>query len=284
MWIGWLGLGVAAMAGGGAESPTQPEIAELNVLCTNVWGLVWPLSQDRRERLPRVYEEQDFATYDLVAVQELWRGARRRVDGPWFGPDQAGDSGLALAGRLAPGARMSLEPFDERVGVERLKRKGILVARVALDGFDQPLWVYVTHFQAGGPYGRIRLSQARQLARLLGAHDGPALVLGDFNLHAGNPIDDQAEAQLFSAGLTDVAMTLDQVEPTYVASNPYAWTSAHGQRFDRVYLRDGGGVDLTALEIEVLHDDDPVSDHQPLRVRLRVGRTQEPSGETASDL
>jgi endonuclease/exonuclease/phosphatase family metal-dependent hydrolase len=267
MWTALILWGFSASA---AEPPAAEQSAEIEVLCTNIWGLAWPLSQHRRQRLPQIFEQQRFDTYDLVAVQELWRGARRRVQGAWFLPDGRGDSGLALAGRLAAGAQIWLEPFEERVGVERFKRKGILVAEVPVEGLDQPLRVFVTHLQAGGSYGEVRQAQVQQLARLLQAYDGPALVLGDFNLHTGNPADNEAERVLLDAGLRDVAIALDRLEPTYVASNHYAWPSAHGQRFDRVYVRDGGGVTVTPLEVEVLHSADPLSDHQPIRVRLRV--------------
>jgi len=271
MWIGAMVWGLAAGAAQAQEPSGPVGGTELDVLCTNLWGLAWPLSRDRRERLPLIHQAQDFDGYDLVAVQELWRGARRRVDGPWVGPPRgSGDSGLALAGRLAGDASLWLEPFDQSVGIERLKRKGILVAEVPVEGLEQPLWVFVTHFQAGDPYGRVRGSKAAQLADLRAAHTGPALVLGDFNWHRDNPEDQRSEGLLVGAGLRDVAVVLDRPEPTYVATNPYAWPAAHGERFDRVYVRDGAGVVITPLEIEVLHDPEPLSDHQPVRVRVRV--------------
>ncbi len=270
MWIGGMLWGFAALAAE-PEGIAEPlGGAELDVLCTNIWGLAWPLSRDRRERLPRVGLERDFQSYDLVAVQELWRGARRRVGGPWTAPGGSGDSGLALAGRLAAGATIHLEPFRESAGVERLKRKGILVAEVPVEGLERPLLVFVTHFQAGDPYGGVREAQALQLVELLALHEGPALVLGDFNLHRDNAADSRAERVLVRAGLRDVAVALDRLEPTYVETNPYAWPGAHGERFDRVYVRDGESVSVRPLEVEVLHDAEPISDHQPLRVRVRV--------------
>jgi endonuclease/exonuclease/phosphatase family metal-dependent hydrolase len=42
------------------------------------------------------------------------------------------------------------------------------------------------------------------------------------------------------------------------------------ERFDRVYLRDAPGLRLHPLEAEVVRGGRPLSDHHPLRVRVRL--------------
>ncbi len=254
----------ASPAAAGARDP------ELDILCVNLWGLAWPLSRDRGERLAAAPEALDFEGYDLVGLQEVWRGAARYLpEGSVRRPTVQLDSGLAVAGRMAGGARLALHTFEHSAGVERLVRKGVLVAQLDVPEAGA-VWVLVTHLQAGPGYGAIRLAQAEELLELLDAAPGPALVIGDFNLHRDDPADLEVEALLADAGLRDAALLAGEGAPTYTDANPYAWAPASGERFDRIYLRDGGGTALELVDFEVLDYDRPLSDHQPVRATLRL--------------
>lgn len=251
-------------------APLRGQARELDILCANLWGLAWPLSRDRGERLSAAPEALGFDRYDLVGLQEIWRGAIKHLpDDSVRTPEVQVDSGLALAGRLADDAEIALHTFEHSAGVERFKRKGVLVAQLDVPDFG-PVWTFVTHLQAGPPYGETRLRQAEELLELVEAAPGPALIVGDFNLHHGDPMDGEVEALLERAGLRDAALVAGDTAPTYTQENPYIWAPAGGERFDRVYLKDGGGAALELVEFEVLEYDQPLSDHQPVRVKLRL--------------
>jgi len=237
--------------------------AEIDLLCANVWGLAWPLARQRRGRLAEIPEAMAFGDYDVVGLQELWRGARRHL--PATLPEGRGDSGLALAGRVAAeGARVVV--FRHRRGVELFKRKGVLLADVPVAA--GAVVVGVTHLQAGngGRYARTRMRQAQEILDAL-PPDRPVVLMGDFNLHAGDGRDDRVHDALTAAGFEDVALAVGADGPTYLPENPWAvGTVRRGHRFDRVYVRDGGGVDLVPVAFEVL--DGALSDHQPLAARV----------------
>jgi len=251
---------------------------EIDVLCANLWGLAWPLSKDRGDRLSAAPEALNFSDYDFVGLQEVWRGAHKHLEGEVRLPDVQVDSGLAVTGKLTAGAPMALHTFEASVGVERFKRKGVLVTQLDVPDYG-PVWAYVTHLQAGQAYGEVREAQARELLALVAAAPGPAIILGDFNLHEGDPADDAVAALLTGAGLRDAALIADSEEPTYRADNPYIWAAASGERFDRVYLMDGDTASLELLEVEVLDYAQPLSDHQPVRVKVRVNQPSIVSAE-----
>ncbi len=255
-----------------APSPEAdtPADAQIDLLSANLWGLAWPLARDRGERLPKAPEALGFDGYDFVGLQEIWRGAVRHLpEGAVRVPSVGVDSGLAVAGQLSGDASIALHTFEASAGVERFKRKGVLVAQLDVPDFG-PLWVYVTHLQAGPPYGAVRMAQAEELIALMERTPGPAVVMGDFNLHAGDPADDAVAARLAEAGLVDAALSAGAEAPTYRSGNPYIWGAAAGERFDRIFLRDGAAVALELVEVEVLDYDVPLSDHQPVRARVQL--------------
>jgi endonuclease/exonuclease/phosphatase family metal-dependent hydrolase len=267
-----LALSAAASPPPLSESRSEP-VAQLDVLSINVWGLAWPISRNRGPRM-RQLDTLDLETYDVVGMQEVWRGAWRRI--PWRHrirlPETRADSGLGLTGRLSQGAGpLTLVPFEATAGVERLKGKGILISTVEVAEIG-PVWVYVTHFQAGPDAGAVRAAQAGELLALLEDRPGPAVVLGDFNLYRDHPQDADTEARLASAGLQDVALLSGSPEATYIAENPYIWRGEDGERFDRIYLRSSEEVQLELAEASVLMYDEPLSDHQPLAARIRLRR------------
>jgi endonuclease/exonuclease/phosphatase family metal-dependent hydrolase len=246
---------------------------ELDLLTVNLWGLPWPFARERRVRKRRFSEHLAAASYDVIGIQELWwpwRGALRlpslRV------PASPRDSGLALAGRLAA-RELRVEPFDEGTGADRLKRKGVLRARLATpEGDELALWV--VHLQAGRRHGAIRARQVRRILELQAGERGPLVVMGDFNFYEAAREDRESAERLAAAGLVDAALALACAEPTYhTETNRYLRARRLAHRFDRVYLRHGEGLRLRPLAAEVLRlAPHPVSDHHPLRVRVRLSR------------
>ena len=254
--------------------------AEISVVSINIWGLAWPIARQRGQRM-RALDTLDLTAYDVVGMQEVWRGAYRRI--PWrdriHRPQSRGDSGLALAGRLPLLTEPTLIPFVASAGVERLKGKGILVSQVAVPDVG-PVWIYVTHFQAGHRAGAVRAEQATELLALVEENQGPSIIIGDFNLYQRSEHDAQTEQRLAAAGMQDIALELGAPQATYVAENPYIWEGEDGERFDRIYLRSSDEIALEAVETAVLSYEVPLSDHQPLTARIRVIRsTRQPHSD-----
>ena len=255
--------------------PSEP-VAEIDVLSINIWGLPWPISKHRVSRMQHL-DELNFDAYDVVGVQEVWRGAWRRIPDRQRirRPETCADSGLGLTGRLADRAKtLTLVPFAATTGVERLKGKGILLSEVAVPDLGA-IWVYVIHFQAGPDSGDVRAAQAEELLMLLEARPGPAVVIGDFNLYRDHALDAATEQRLAEAGLQDAALRVGAPSATYIADNPYIWKGEGGERFDRIYLRDGPDVALEVSSVAVLSYappafTEPLSDHQPITARIRL--------------
>ncbi len=261
----WLSLALAA-------EPVQT--VDLSVMSWNVWGLHWPLSLDRDERMAEIPAELDRA--DLVGLQEVWGGALRRLDADLTMPmDQPGDSGLAIGGRLGGSTSAALfHPFAIQTGIERFKQKGILETEVLVEGIA--VRVYNTHLQHGPDSAGVRAEQAGQLIALLAQHDQPSVVLGDFNFYRNHPTDTDTIAQMNEAGLRDVAEELERPQATFRFDNRYALRSGleeGRERFDRVYVRNGSEVQVDPVRVEVVrYQRRPLSDHQPLLTQLQLRR------------
>ncbi len=251
-------------------APVVPSV--LDILTFNTWGLPSPIAQDRRGRFPLISRFVAESGADVAGLQEVWRGALGLLSLDHLRvPDRGIDTGLVLV-TPHPVEGLAVHAYAAERGFDAMKSKGVLQARV-----DMPkaglVEVFVTHLQAGGgdKNARVRAAQARELLERVETVDVPVIVLGDFNLHAGNGVDERTWARLQAAGLTDAAFSVGEEGPTYLASD---------QRFDHVYLRDGGDVRLQATAAQVVpYDDDPLtvapqrlSDHQPVRVRADVLR------------
>jgi endonuclease/exonuclease/phosphatase family metal-dependent hydrolase len=242
---------------------------KLDLLTANLWGLPWPVARARRDRKRRFIEHLTKTDYDVVGIQELWW--------PWWKPrDLASvirprtrrDSGLALAARLPVRDEIRVDHFADHAGFDRLKRKGALRASVETP-LGTALSVCVAHLQAGRRHAQVR--QLGQLLAGLARDRRPTLLMGDFNLHGDVEEDRRSAERLRSAGFVDAALALSQGEATYVSSNPYVRRRVADERFDRVYLRDASDVRLQPLEADVVRvHPRPLSDHHPLRVRIRL--------------
>ena len=256
-----------------ADEPVS-EPVDFSVMTWNVWGLPWPLSKDRTDRMEEIPQELDGV--DVIGIQEAWGGALRRLDADFVLPvEQPGDSGLALAGTLCQATTRALfHPFVARTGSERFKHKGILESEVLIDGV--PVRVYNTHLQHGETSAPVRAAQISQLVGLLEGHTQPAVILGDFNFYNDDPTDLETQGWMAEVGLRDVAGELQRPQATFRFDNRYAVRSGleeGRERFDRVYVRDGGDVRIEATSVEVVrYRNQPLSDHQPVRAELRLHR------------
>jgi endonuclease/exonuclease/phosphatase family metal-dependent hydrolase len=241
----------------------------LDVLTANLWGLPWPLARDLRARKHRFLHHLRASAYDVIGIQELWWPWRRAFHlESLLLPESRRDSGLAMAANLAVTRQPRVHHFESGTGIDRLKRKGLMTARVRLDG-DAELAVHVTHLQAGPAKGHVRARQVDELLDLVADDATPALVMGDFNFHSDDPADTQACTRLRDAGFEDAVPETDA--PTYVSSNPYVRRRRCAERFDRVFLKSGRGMKLIATAARVLDDVvSPFSDHFPLHVRVQV--------------
>lgn len=258
-----VGLGLAVAPGAWACD----DGAHLDVLTLNAWGLPAPLAPHRPRRMAALASWLDGLDVDVVGLQEIWTGAVRHLATPISRAHDPGDDGLALRG--APGVVVEALRFDRARGFDAWKRKGAI--RMQVDTASGPVWVVDTHLQAGRgeANGQVRAAQLAQLVAWLAHLEGPVVLLGDLNVDERHPEDALALARVAQAGFRDVATTLHHAEPTYLGD---------GRRYDRILVRDGTGLVLEAEQVAVIaYDDDPatpaptrLSDHQPLRARLRL--------------
>jgi endonuclease/exonuclease/phosphatase family metal-dependent hydrolase len=120
------------------------------------------------------------------------------------------------------------------------EQRGVVEAHIATP--DGPLAVFCTHF---GLDGEERLQQARELAAMMNACDGPKLACGDFN----EEIDSPAVSTLIAeAGLVDAA---PGGSPTFDSTNPR-------KRIDLVLC----DPSVRVCRVEVILT--PASDHLPV--------------------
>lgn len=200
---------------------------------------------------------------DILCVQEiLSRAAQRLFDSldakhfiarfrddnrPRFDASMRG-CGLGIAARY-PLASPTIMTFkSERVGWDRLARKGILYARVEIDE-ERSIDVANVHLQAGyDPAAQkvrfVQLAHLRDVIRELGSNDRPFVVCGDFNICGlVSARDSSGYAELTSAldGFVDLGAEAD--EPTlhpHPDGNALAYSfepNAASQRVDYVFLR-----------------------------------------------
>jgi endonuclease/exonuclease/phosphatase family metal-dependent hydrolase len=243
---------------------------DLDLLTVNLWGLPWPVARERRGRKRRLADHLADRSYDLVGIQELWRPWHRAFETrDLVLPRSRRDSGLALAARF-PVSEVRVEHFRHHRGIDRLKRKGVLMTVVETPA-DAELSVCVVHLQAGSRFGAVRSGQLEELLAALGRTTRPTVLMGDFNFYRGNEEDRRSAARLHEAGFVDAAPALSRGEDTYSSTNPYVRRRGIANRFDRVYLRDARDLRLQPVEVDVLRPEPrPFSDHHPLRVRVRL--------------
>lgn len=244
-----------------AADCTSAENERLQVVTLNTWGLPPPLAPDRSGRLPLIEQRLREAAHDLVALQEVWSGARRFFEHPLHLPEAEGDSGLALMSRQEP-SHVEFHRFRSQTGIDALKNKGFLAVHLDMPDTGR-VHVVITHLQSGRGQGaaRVRADQVQQILEHLESVREPVVLLGDLNLHDEHPIDTRTEALLGRAGLIDAAVAMETPETTYQATR---------ERLDRVYVRCGDRTCVHPEGAMVLAGYESLSDHLPLQVDLHL--------------
>jgi endonuclease/exonuclease/phosphatase family metal-dependent hydrolase len=242
---------------------------DIKIVTLNTWGLPAPVAPDRAGRLGKASSWLDGLHADIIGLEEVWYGARSFLSIPGLHlPEIGGDSGLGLVSPHSV-AGLDLHAYKTAHGFDRWKSKGLLHATVAFPEGD--VAVYVTHLQAGDhPLdSAVRSEQITELLAGISGSELPTIVMGDFNLYTADPSDDDNVARLVGAGFLDVAASAGVVDPTY---------PGYDDRYDRIYVRDGGGSHWTVLGAEVgRYDADPttsaperLSDHYPVTARMHL--------------
>ncbi|MCC6621768.1 MAG: endonuclease/exonuclease/phosphatase family protein [Deltaproteobacteria bacterium] len=264
--------------------------ATLDILTLNTWGFRWPLARHRKARFGRIQQHLREASYDVVALQELWRGA----------PEVLGDTGMAWAGREGQTARKTrmvdsglgvkvrrgfersvqavmtlVRSFARHSGFDRAKHKGIFGVELAIDNIG-PVTLVNTHLQASRGAARVRRTQLDEILAAVDTISTPVILCGDFNLFDAHHEDRAGHRSLGGAGFHDASETIDRPDATYLTKNPYVGGS-EDERFDRIYLRDGvchgQKVRIVAESVKVIVDHGaPMSDHEAVAARLRLVR------------
>ncbi len=236
---------------------------ELDVLTYNTWGLPSPIAKQRKQRIPAIGEWLDEQAFDVVGLQEVWRGAMPllRIRGLFAANSDQGDSGLAMVtGHDVKRSRVV--HFRDARGIERFKRKGVLASTMDVSGWGS-LAVWNTHLQASNSErsARVRRGQIDQLLAEAERTAAPMVLMGDFNLYDDNSEDQVTDARLAAAGFVDVAAATGTGAGTYPGV---------ADRFDRVYVRDGDERCLAPKRTEVLQEAAPMSDHLPVRAVVEL--------------
>ncbi|HMV70413.1 MAG TPA: endonuclease/exonuclease/phosphatase family protein, partial [Myxococcota bacterium] len=248
------------------EAP-PPDV--IDVVSANAWGLPAPLAPQRARRMQLLAQWTRGLEADVIGLQEMWAGAVPLTPLALVQSGEAWDDGLAFHSRHALD-HVEARPFAQARSFDALKTKGVLRTRMVREQ-GPPVWLYVTHLQSGhgAANARVREQQAASLLAWLDEDAGPAVVLGDFNVDWQDPEDRPLIDHLAAAGLVDVAGALGDAAPTYPGD-------AH--RYDRIYLRSGGGWTLVPEAVEVVQfsggaatsSPRPFSDHLPVRARIRL--------------
>ena len=59
--------------------PRHRSAASFHLFTLNTWGFKWPLARDRKRRFQRIAAHLAERDYDVVALQEMWGGAREAL-------------------------------------------------------------------------------------------------------------------------------------------------------------------------------------------------------------
>lgn len=262
--------------------------ATLSLMSLNTWGFAWPLAKHRSTRFKRIAAHLKAASYDVVAFQELWGGARQTLGATgmtWVGDEgrlnshtQMVRSGLGLKVRdqLAKGAhaiRSLVGSFPLHAGFDRAKDKGFFGVEVPVG--QHRVAVISTHLQAGLRYAKTRRAQIDHLLEASESCDLPVVLCGDFNLFDHSNEDRAGHNSLDSHGFSDASLWVKHPQATYLRQNPYVGGS-EDFRFDRIYIRPGKGaggetIYLRPQTIDVIVDHAaPMSDHEAICAKLKL--------------
>lgn len=271
------------------STPQTGRAASFNLFTLNTWGFKWPLARDRKRRFQRIAAHLAERDYDVVALQEMWGGAREALGHTglqWAGDDarhtprlamERSGLGIKVKGGLHRGARAVRElfrSFTHQRGWDRVKDKGFMAIEVPVG--DKRVTVVNTHLQAELPRAKVRRSQLDEILEAVEGVQTPVVLCGDFNLFDTSAEDRAGHAALERHGFRDASLLIDRPEATYLKKNPYVG-GRDDHRFDRIYLRDGQAdaagrrTRLSASSVEVIVDHaQPMSDHEAVTARITL--------------
>jgi endonuclease/exonuclease/phosphatase family metal-dependent hydrolase len=241
----------------------------LTVVSLNTWGLPWPISRAREERFAALPDVPALQA-DVVGLQEVWNGAPYIFNRPLLRPGIQGDSGLGFLTDY-PVHGTAFFAFRDKAGVDHFKVKGVYAAELEIPEIGR-VWVASIHAQSGTRHADPRAIQLRLAADWLDEirGDSPVIWVGDFNLEDHDPVDVETSAWLEAAGFEDAGA--EAGEPTWHPENTWV-SNGNTARYDRIYVKDGTTIDVHVLDLEVVLDEQPLSDHYGLLGRLRLEDT-----------
>ena len=209
--------------------------------------------------------------YDLIGIQETFHAhdslfEKNNVHGKvYFGKRRhclkLVNSGLAILSRF-PIEEVKAEYFEDEGSLEnRLGSKGVLLARIRING--SVLDFYTSHLAAGSPgvSGEARVHELQQIAGFIrrnSPQENAVIINGDFNLTLRSK-DKELRNFLTQTGL----------------SNPSTELNCEKQSFiDHIFYRSGTGLKLKPRTWKILKQEftdrekGPLSDHHPLLVEF----------------
>lgn len=253
------------------------------ILCWNLHGLGWPLSEDPRGRFDRVAAKILELSPDIVLLQEVWLGSlakrlSRALNPEWIpvcAPRRSGAprGGLLTLVRAGAEWRVRHAPafhrFAKSAPVWRvwegdgLGGKGVLTVEVE-HGEDR-VYAVNTHLQSQyHPIDRaaVREAQLIEVCEVVSRLDNsiPAIVGGDFNT--------DAREQLYSH---IAALGSDLTATTRAQS--HCGTTANSDEWIDYVIAANSDVWKVSADLELIANqrpDFPYSDHSGLKCRLTI--------------
>lgn len=249
---------------------TQPTAsvrsARLSLLTWNTWGLPAPVGTDLRKRFQAMLGV--VGGFDFVGLQETFTSEAKALLTHELYPYSHRHESTAFM-RLNSGLSVlsrhriletDFVPFDKCGDSDCLAQKGVLFTRIEVAGLG-PVDIYNTHYQAHSPYVKERLHDNEVLARFVRRKDvgHPTFLMGDFNFREGGQ-----EYQ-------DLMLRLDPAD-LYRTYRPMekGGTSKSGSRIDYVFYRPTMGYDMAVLDSAVMFEGLGLSDHNGVRVDVRI--------------
>lgn len=209
--------------------------------------------------------------YDLIGIQETFHShhslfEKNSVHGEvYFGKRRhclkPVNSGLAILSRF-PIEKAQAEYFTDEGSLEnRLGSKGVLLARIRINGTF--LDFYTTHLAAGSPKvsGQARVNELKQIAAFIDRHsprENAVIINGDFNLILRSK-ENELRNFLKQTGLSNPSADLNCEKKTFI---------------DHIFYRSGEKLKLKPRSWKLLkkeftiQDKGTLSDHHPLLVEF----------------